>query len=88
MVTLAGVVAIEQFGFANSTWGAGIGGSPVEQPSLFGFAIGSDASFRGLDGKVPSPVLGFLFVVAVIALCLFVPTCAGARSADAGHPGE
>ena len=43
VVTLAGVVAIEQFGFANSRWGAGTGGSPVEQPTLFGFDIGSNA---------------------------------------------
>ena len=72
VVTLAGVVAIEQFGFANSKWGAGIGGSPVQQPSLFGTRVGADASFRGLDGKVPSPVLGFLFLVVAIALCLLV----------------
>ena len=37
VVTLAGVIAIEQFGFANSTWGAGPSGSPVGQPKLFGF---------------------------------------------------
>ena len=36
VVTLAGVVAIEQFGFANRRWGAGVSGSPVEQPRLFG----------------------------------------------------
>ncbi|MGH9134179.1 MAG: ABC transporter permease [Ilumatobacteraceae bacterium] len=72
VVTLAGVVAIEQFGFANRRWGAGVSGSPVEQPRLFGFSIGSDAGFRGLDGKLPSPVLGFLFLVVVIALCLLV----------------
>jgi branched-chain amino acid transport system permease protein len=72
VVTLAGVVAIEQFGFANSTWGAGGSGSPVEQPSLFGFSIGSDAGFRGLDGTVPSPVLGFVYLGVVIALGLLV----------------
>jgi branched-chain amino acid transport system permease protein len=72
VVTLAGVVAIEQFGFANSRWGAGASGSPVEQPQLFGFDIGFSAGFRGLDGKVPSPVLGFVYLVVVIALCLLV----------------
>jgi len=72
VVTLAGVVAIEQFGFANSRWGAGASGSPVAQPGLFGFDIGSSAGFRGLDGKVPSPVLGFLYLLVVIALCLLV----------------
>ena len=72
VVTLAGVVAIEQFGFANSRWGAGPSGSPVEQPSLFGFDLGTSAGFRGLDDKVPSPVLGFVYLAVVIALCLLV----------------
>jgi branched-chain amino acid transport system permease protein len=72
VVTMAGVVAIEQFGFANRTWGAGGTGSPVEQPSLFGLDLGSGASFRGLDDKIPSPMLGFVFLAVVIALCLLV----------------
>jgi branched-chain amino acid transport system permease protein len=72
VVTLAGVVAIEQFGFANSRWGAGPSGSPVEQPSLFGVDLGTSAGFRGLDDKVPSPVLGFVFLAVVIALGLLV----------------
>ena len=72
MVTLAGVVAIEQFGFANRKWGAGVSGSPVEQPRLFGGSIGSDAGFHGLDDKLPSPVLGFLYLIVAIALCLLV----------------
>jgi branched-chain amino acid transport system permease protein len=72
VVTLAGVVAIEQFGFANRRWGAGSTGSPVEQPELFGIRLGSNAGFRGLDGKVPSSVLGFLFLGVVVTLCLLV----------------
>jgi branched-chain amino acid transport system permease protein len=72
VVTLAGVVAIEQFGFANSRWGAGVSGSPVEQPRLFGVDIGTSAGFRGLDGKVPSPVIGFVYLAVVIALGLLV----------------
>jgi branched-chain amino acid transport system permease protein len=72
VVTLAGVVAIEQFGFANRRWGAGSTGSPVEQPELFGVRLGSNAAFRGLDGKVPSSVLGFVFLVVVVALGLLV----------------
>jgi branched-chain amino acid transport system permease protein len=72
VVTIAGVVAIEQFGFANERWGAGSGGSPVKQPALFGLDIGSNAGFRGLDGKLPSPVLGFVFLVAAVGLCLLV----------------
>jgi branched-chain amino acid transport system permease protein len=72
VVTLAGVVAIEDFGFANTRWGAASGGSPVAQPRLFGFDIGTTAGFRGLDGKVPSPVLGFVFLIVAIALGLLV----------------
>lgn len=72
VATLAGAVAIEQFGFQNSTWGAGSFGSPVEQPTLGGLRLGTDASFRGLDGKIPSPVLGFLFLGVLVLLCLFV----------------
>jgi branched-chain amino acid transport system permease protein len=72
VVTLAGAVAIEQFGFNNSTWGAGSFGSPVAPPHLGGLDLGPRASFRGLDGNIPSPVLGFLFVFVVVLLCLFV----------------
>lgn len=72
VVTLAGVVAIEQFGFANSTWGAGSRGSPVKQPKIGSVSIGSNAGFRGLDGKVPSPVLGFVYLGVVVLLCLLV----------------
>jgi branched-chain amino acid transport system permease protein len=72
VVTLAGAVAIEQFGFQNTTWGAGSYGSPVEQPTLGGVNLGSTASFRGLDGNIPSPILGFVFVGVVVLLCLFV----------------
>jgi branched-chain amino acid transport system permease protein len=72
VVTIAGVVAIEQFGFANERWGAGSGGSPVRQPRLFGIDLGSNAGFRGLDGKLPSPVLGFVYLIAAVGLCLLV----------------
>jgi branched-chain amino acid transport system permease protein len=72
VVTLAGAVAIEQFGFNNSTWGAGSFGSPVKQPHLGGLNLGSTASFRGLDGNIPSPILGFVYVGVVVLLCLLV----------------
>jgi branched-chain amino acid transport system permease protein len=72
VVTLAGVVAIEQFGFANANWGAASGGSPVAQPKLFGIDIGTTAGFRGIDGKVPSPVMGFVYLAVAIALGLLV----------------
>ncbi|MDY7102959.1 MAG: ABC transporter permease [Actinomycetota bacterium] len=72
VVTLAGVVAVEQFGYANRRWGDGGSGAAVEQPTLFGVRIGYDAGFRGIDGSVPSPVLGFVFLAVVVALCLLV----------------
>jgi branched-chain amino acid transport system permease protein len=72
VVTLAAAVAIEQFGFTNETWGAGGTGSPVPAPTLLGLDLGPRAGFRGLDGNVPSPVLGFVILAAVVAMALFV----------------
>src|SRR5689334_10731974 len=72
VVTLAAAVAIEQFGFANSTWGAGATGSPVPELQFLGIDLGTRASFRGLDGDVPSPILGFVVLAAVIVLGFLV----------------
>jgi branched-chain amino acid transport system permease protein len=72
VVTLAGAVALEQFGFLNSRWGGGPRGSPVEQPSIGGLNLAPDASFRGLDGDLPSPVFGFLVLAATVLLALYV----------------
>jgi branched-subunit amino acid ABC-type transport system permease component len=67
VVTLAAAVAIEQFVFTNSTWGGGTSSSPVPEPKL-GIDLGPYGPFRGVDGKVPSPVFGF-FVLGVVVLC-------------------
>jgi branched-chain amino acid transport system permease protein len=72
VVTLAAAVAIEQFGFVNSTWGGGSGASPVPQPELFGFSLGPNSSYRGLDGNLPSPVFGFFLLAVIVALCLLI----------------
>jgi branched-chain amino acid transport system permease protein len=72
VVTLAAAVAIEQFGFANSTWGAGATGSPVPELKLAGIDLGTRAGFRGLDGDVPSPILGFVVLAFVVVLGLLV----------------
>jgi branched-chain amino acid transport system permease protein len=72
VVTLAAAVAIEQFWFANATWGGGQAGARVPQPEIFGLNIGNDASFKGLDGKVPSPMLGIVILVFAILLAAFV----------------
>src|SRR5580765_7434523 len=72
VVTLAAAVALEQFGFLNSRWGGGPRGSPVDQPSIGGLNLAPDASFRGLDGDLPSPVFGFLVLAATVLLALLV----------------
>jgi branched-chain amino acid transport system permease protein len=72
VVTLAAAVALEQFGFLNSRWGGGPRGSPVEQPVVGGLDLSPNASFRGLDGDIPSPVFGFLVLAGVILLGLLV----------------
>jgi branched-chain amino acid transport system permease protein len=72
VVTLAGAVALEQFGFLNSRWGGGDRGSPVAEPHLGRLDLSPAASFRGLDNGLPSPVFGFLVLVATILLALLV----------------
>jgi branched-chain amino acid transport system permease protein len=82
VVTLAAAVALETFGFGNARWGGGQTGSPVAKPELAGIDLSSDASFRGLDDKIPSPMFGFLVLVATILLCLLV---ANVRRTSLGH---
>jgi branched-chain amino acid transport system permease protein len=72
VVTLAGAVALEQFGFLNSRWGGGDRGSPVSQPHIGGLDLSPAASFRGLDNSLPSPIFGFLVLIVTILLALLV----------------
>jgi branched-chain amino acid transport system permease protein len=72
VVTLAGAVAIENFGFLNATWGGGEAGSPVPEPKWFGLDLGPLAPFRGLDGDQPSPVFGWVVLICTVALCVAV----------------
>jgi branched-chain amino acid transport system permease protein len=72
VVTLAAAVAISNFGFFNNTWGGGPSGSPVPEPRLAGLDIGPRAPFRGIDGNLPSPVFGWVALLATLALCLLV----------------
>jgi branched-chain amino acid transport system permease protein len=72
VVTLAAAVAIEQFVFLSTTWGGGSSSSPVPEPKIFGFDLGPYGPFKGLDGKVPSPVFGFFVVGITLALGLLV----------------
>ena len=81
VVTLAAAVAMSSFWFINPTWGAGLSGAPIDQPSLFGLDLGNTSSFRGLDGERPSPILGYWILAVAVLLCLFV---ANLRSSGLG----
>ena len=72
VVTLAGAVAIENFGFVNSTWGGGLAGSPVPEPKWFGLDLGPNAPFRGIDGNQPSPVFGWVALICCVLLMVAV----------------
>src|SRR6478735_8913438 len=72
VVTLAAAVAVYNFGFVNPTWGGGATGSPVPDPDIFGINLGPSASFRGLDGNLPSPVFGWVALAATVVLGLLV----------------
>jgi branched-chain amino acid transport system permease protein len=72
VVTLAAAVAIEQFVFLSTTWGGGSSSSPVPEPKLLGLDLGPYGPFRGVDGKLPSPVFGFFVVGITLLLGLLV----------------
>ncbi len=72
VVSLAAAVAIEQFWFTNTVWGESNTGNPVAEPKVFGLDLGNLAGFRGIDGQIPSPMLGFLFLAILIVVGLFV----------------
>jgi branched-chain amino acid transport system permease protein len=72
VVTLAGAVAIENFGFTNTTWGGGATGSPVPEPRFFGLDLGPQNGFHGVDGNVPSPVFGWVCLACCILLAVWV----------------
>jgi branched-chain amino acid transport system permease protein len=82
VVTLAGMYAIENFGFGNAAWGQQNSGSPVRHLNVLGLNLSPTAAYRGLDGKVPSPVFGFVVLVVLILLCLLV---AGIRRSSTGQ---
>ncbi len=72
VVTLAGAVAIDNFGFQNTTWGGGGLGSPVPEMKWFGVDLGPNAGFRGIDGNQPSPVFGWVVLICVVLACVGV----------------
>ncbi|SHN39400.1 ABC transporter permease [Cryptosporangium aurantiacum] len=72
ILTLAGAVVLNSFGFGNSTWGVPASGAPVAQPSVFGFSLGTDSAVRGLDGARPSPLFGAGVLLVLIACAVLV----------------
>jgi branched-chain amino acid transport system permease protein len=72
VVTLAGAVAIDNFGFQNTTWGGGGLGSPVPEMHWFGVDFGPNAGFRGIDGNQPSPIFGWVVLICVVLTCVGV----------------
>ena len=72
VVTLAGAVAINSFGFQNTTWGGGGLGSPVPAMKWFGLNLSPNAGFRGIDGNQPSPIFGWVALVCVVLCCVGV----------------
>jgi branched-chain amino acid transport system permease protein len=72
IVTIAAAVALEHFVFANSSWGGGVNGSPTPSPHLFGFDLGPGSNYSWTDGKLPSPIFGFLCLAVVVLVGLFV----------------
>jgi branched-chain amino acid transport system permease protein len=72
VVTLAGALAIQSFGFGNKTWGYNSFGAPIKSLGIGGLNLSSDASFRGLDDKLPSPIFGFVVLGVTILCCLVV----------------
>ena len=70
VVTLAGAVAIDNFGFQNTTWGGGGLGSPVPEMNWFGLDLGPNAGFRGIDGNQPSPIFGWVALICVVLACV------------------
>jgi branched-chain amino acid transport system permease protein len=83
VVTVAAARAIEIFGFGNQRWGYNANaGSPVSPLHIGSLDLSSSASFRGVDGKLPSPMFGFVALAVTILMCLLV---ANLRRSDLGQ---
>jgi branched-chain amino acid transport system permease protein len=70
--TLAAAVAIEQFGFDNTTFGQDRNGSILPTPTVFGLHLGPSAHFPGWDAKLPSPVPGLVCLVVTVLVAVSV----------------
>ena len=72
VVTLAAAIAIEQFGFANPTWGVLRYGNAIPEPTIFGMDVGSAAGLRAIGGGLVSPALGLMLLAATTSIALLV----------------
>ena len=67
--------------FANPKIGAAARGAPVNAPHLFGLDLGPNAAFPINAATPPSPVFGFVCVIAALILGMVV---ANLRRSDLG----
>ncbi|WP_166462777.1 ABC transporter permease [Amycolatopsis acidicola] len=72
ILTLAAANALITFGFQNPVWGAPGSGSPVPEPTLFGFDIGARSPVAGIDGALPSPLFGVCCLLVLVAVAVLV----------------
>ena len=71
IITMAAAVAVSDFWFANTSIGFHPNGGVVSPPQLLGIELGPRAAFGLGPGGVPSPIFGFLCLVATVgAGCL------------------
>jgi branched-chain amino acid transport system permease protein len=83
ILTVAGMVAIENFGLNNDTWGAGSSGAlAVAPPRLFGVNLGPSGGFLGLHYGLPTPTFGLICLVVVLLIGMLV---AGVRRSHVGQ---
>jgi len=72
IVTIAGAVALQSFGFQNPVWGAGVDVLTVPQPAVFGVDLGPTAAFPINFAAPPSPVFGLCCAAVLVVAALFV----------------
>lgn len=71
IATMAAALAIENFWFANTSFGINASHDSVPDPSLLGLNLGTHADFLGTPSQ-PSPVFGFLCLATLVVAALVV----------------
>ena len=73
ILTVAGMVAIENFGLENESWGAGIGGGlSVPAPHIFGIDLGPRGAFPGFHYGIPTPTFALVCLIAFMVFAMLV----------------